>query len=195
MSVKPVTFQAHVMAVDRVEKRLRKVTAALDAENIPYAVIGGNAVATWVARIDPGATRTTKDVDLLVEKGDSDRITQVMEALGFQRHDLRRIVLFTDPDEPSRRSGVRLVWADERVRPSYLFPAPSVSEAVRDPEGFLVLDLPALVRMKLTSLRTIDRAHVEDLLRIGLIDEAVRLGLPDELEALLSQIEAGLEEE
>lgn len=183
------------MAVDRVEKRLRKVTAALDAANIPYAVIGGNAVATWVARVDPGATRATKDVDLLVEKGDSDRITQVMEALGFQRHDLRRMVLFTDPDEPSRRSGVHLVWAGQFIRPSYRFAAPSISEAVRDPEGFLVLDLPALVRMKLTSLRTIDRAHIEDLLRIGLIDAAVRSDLPQELAALLSEIEAGLEEE
>ncbi len=195
MPVKPITFQAHVMAVDRVEKRLRKVTAALDAANIPYAVIGGNAVATWVARVDPGATRTTKDVDLLVEKNDLARITQVMESLGFERHDPRRMVLFIDPEEPSRRSGVHLVWAGQFVRPSYRYPAPAVSEAVRDPEGFLVLDLPALVRMKLTSLRTIDRAHVEDLLRIGLIDAAVRSDLPAELAALLSEIEAGLEEE
>ena len=39
-----------------------------------------------------------------------------------------------------------------------------MSEAVRDPEGFLVLDLPALVRMKLTSFRDIDRVHIGDLL-------------------------------
>jgi hypothetical protein len=44
---------------------------------------------------------------------------------------------------------------------------------VRDPQGFAVLDLEALVRMKLTSNRRIDRVHVEDFLRMDLIDESV----------------------
>ena len=42
------SFRDYVMAVDRVEKRLRKVTAALDAAGVKYAVIGGNAVAAWL---------------------------------------------------------------------------------------------------------------------------------------------------
>ena len=33
------------MAVDRVEQRLRRVTAALESAGIPYAVVDGNAVA------------------------------------------------------------------------------------------------------------------------------------------------------
>jgi len=107
------------MAVERVEKRLRRVTAALGATGIPYAVIGGNAVAAWVARADPAATRATKDVDLLVRRPDLDRITEVMTGLGFQRQDLRWLVLFVDPEEPSRRSGVQLVWAEQLVRPGY----------------------------------------------------------------------------
>ena len=64
------------MAVDRVERRLRRVAAALDAASIPYALVGGNAVASWVARVDPSATRATKDVDLLVRRADLDRITK-----------------------------------------------------------------------------------------------------------------------
>lgn len=181
------------MAVDRVERRLRRVTAALDAAGIPYAVIGGNAVAAWVARTDPGATRATKDVDLLVERGDLDRMTKVMESLGFARHDLRRLILFVDPDEPSRRSGVHLVWANELIRPSYVCPAPSVAEAIRDPEGFWLLDLPALVRMKLTSYRDIDRVHIADLLAVGSIDESLRTALPDELRRRLLAIEQEVE--
>ncbi len=43
------------MAVERVEQRLRKVTAALNDADVPYGVIGGNAVAAWVAKADPGA--------------------------------------------------------------------------------------------------------------------------------------------
>ncbi len=96
------------MAVDRVEKRLRRVTAALDAAEIRYAVVGGNAVPAWVARVDPSATRATSDVDLLVQHSDLEAITQAMNNLGFERQVLGGFVLFTDPEEPSRRSGVCL---------------------------------------------------------------------------------------
>ncbi len=181
-------YSAFVMAMDRVEKRLRQVSTALDAAGIPYAVVGGNAVAAWVSRIDPAATRATKDVDLLVRKGDDERITQVMSELGFRREDLRRLVLFIDPEEPSKRSGVHLVWSDTLIRPSYACPSPSVDEAVRDPEGFAVLDLPALVRMKLTSFRDIDRVHVADLAQVGLIDASLGESLPPELQQRLASI-------
>lgn len=183
------------MAVDRVEKRLRKVTAALDAAGVKYAVIGGNAVAAWVARVDPSATRSTVDVDLMTDRRDSDRVDIVMEALGFTRHDVSPTVLFTDPDEPSRRSGVHVVWAGERIRPSYCCPAPLIDEAVRDPQGFCVLDLPALVRMKLTSFRLIDRVHMEDLLKMKLIDDPIRRQLPDELRQRLDEVERTFEDD
>lgn len=183
------------MAVDRVERRLKRVSAALETAGVRYAVVGGNAVAAWVGRADPAATRATKDVDLLVRRDDLERITDIMRGLGFSREDLRSLVLFLDPDEPSRRSGVHLIWADQFVRPSYSCPAPSVEEAVRDPGGFWVLDLPALVRMKLTSSRDIDRAHVADLLQVGLIDEAIRQQLPVDLMARLEEIRGSLEEE
>src|SRR5438045_3089709 len=152
------------MAVDRVERRLRRVSAALDDAGIPYAVVGGNAVAAWVSRVDPSATRATKDVDLLVRRADTTKIAVALGPLGFKREDLRGLVMFIDPDEPSRRSAVHLIWAGEPVRPSYKVPAPEVSEGVRDPEGFVVLSLPALVRMKLTSFGDIDRVHIADLL-------------------------------
>lgn len=76
------------MAVERVEQRLRKVTAALDAAGIRYAVIGGNAVAVWVAKADPSATRTTKNVDLLVDREDLDRITEVFTGVGADEADV-----------------------------------------------------------------------------------------------------------
>ena len=187
------SFRDFVMAVERVERRLRKVTAALDEAGIPYAVIGGNAVAAWVAKADPSATRTTKDVDLLVNRADLDCITSSLENLGFQRQDLRTLTLFIDPDEPSRRAGVHLVWAGERVRPSYSHAAPTLDEAVREPEGFLLLDLAALVRMKLTSLRDIDRVHIADLLSVEMIDARVRAALSPDLRERLRGIEDSLE--
>ena len=83
------SFRAFLMAVQRVEQRLRKVTTALDEAGIRYAVIGGSAVAAWVAQADPSATRTTKDVDLLVNRADLDPITDVFDGLAFKREDLR----------------------------------------------------------------------------------------------------------
>ncbi len=183
------------MTMELVANRLRKVTAALDAAGIRYAVIGGNAVALWVAKADPYATRTTKDVDLLVERADLDRIDRVMCALGFEKQELRKLVLFVDPEAPSRRSGIHLVWAGEKVRSSYAHAAPALSEAVHDLEGFWVLDLPALVRMKLTSLRDIDRVHIADLLRVGMISPGLRRSLPPDLRQRLEEVESTLEDE
>jgi hypothetical protein len=54
--------------LDRMERapakfreRLLRATAALNQAGIDYAVVGGNAVACWVATIDEGAVRTTRD--------------------------------------------------------------------------------------------------------------------------------------
>lgn len=185
---------SHLMAIDRVQQRLRKVTSALDAAKIRYAVVGGNAVASWVGRVDAGATRATKDVNILVRRQDVPQIAAVITSLGFAREDLRDLVLFIDPDEPSKKSGVHLVWASERIRPSYTVPSPSVDESERDPDGFLVVSLPALVRMKLTSFRPIDQVHIADMLSVGLINTAVKSSLPSELRARLEQIESQITE-
>ncbi len=64
---------------------------------------------------------------------------------------------------------------------------------MRDAEGLLVLDLPALVRMKLTSFRDIDRVHIADMLSVGLIDHALRSALPDDLRRRLAEVEASIE--
>ena len=52
-----------VAAVDAVRERSRRITSALEREGIQYAVIGGNAIAAWVARVDLEAVRNTKRVE------------------------------------------------------------------------------------------------------------------------------------
>jgi len=178
------------MAVGRVERRLKRVTAALNAAGIRYAVIGGNAVAYWVAKKDPSAVRSTIDVDLMINRSDLASATQSLEALGFTAHDLRRMVLFTDPEEPSKHSGIHLVWAGEKVRSNYDHAAPRLDEAIYDSEQhYWVMSLPALVRMKLTSNRDVDRTHIGDLIRVGAIDAQVRDSLPIDLLQRLDEIE------
>jgi hypothetical protein len=57
-----------VLAVELVRERLKRATSALEAAQVPYAVIGGNAVAAWVSRVDPEAARNTADVDILIDR-------------------------------------------------------------------------------------------------------------------------------
>ena len=56
-------------AVAKVRERLLRVTAVLNQAGIPYAVVGGHAVASWVTTVDEGAVRNTRDIDLLVRRG------------------------------------------------------------------------------------------------------------------------------
>jgi hypothetical protein len=182
------------MAVDRVDGLLRTVTAALDGAGTDYAVVGGDAVAAWVVRADPSATRSTRDVELLVNRHSLSKIDANMASLGLQRVDLRHIVLYRDPADPSKRSGVHLVWADELAWPSYSCPSPTVDEVIRDPQGCRVLDRPALVRMKLTSSHGIDRVHARDLINVGLITADVRSSLSADLAERLTELQATTEE-
>ena len=68
------------MAVDRVERLLRKVARALNEAGVTYALVGGNAVAAWVATVDEGAVRATKDVDLLVRRRDMSAISAALSS-------------------------------------------------------------------------------------------------------------------
>src|SRR5947208_9586733 len=77
-----------VLAVEKVRERLHRATAALDAAGVPYAVIGGNAVAAWVSKVDPGAARNTVDVDLMVNRKDLDSVTAALMKAGFVYHEL-----------------------------------------------------------------------------------------------------------
>ncbi|HLJ09960.1 MAG TPA: nucleotidyltransferase family protein, partial [Planctomycetaceae bacterium] len=58
------------MAVDDVTRKLSRICEALSAAGIRYALVGGQAVALWVASKDPAAVRTTKDIDILVRRED-----------------------------------------------------------------------------------------------------------------------------
>src|SRR5271169_759282 len=86
-------------AVAKVRERLLRATAALNQAGIPYAVVGGNAVASWVATIDEGAIRNTRDVDLLVRRSDLPILTTALEQVGFVHDELLDVVMFRDGPE------------------------------------------------------------------------------------------------
>lgn len=169
-----------VTAVERVKERLQRATAALEAAEVPYAIVGGNAVAAWVATVDPAAVRNTQDVDILFRRGDLDAAEQALSKAGFVRRHAAGIDMFLDGPEPRFRDALHIVIAGEKVRPEYVIPAPDVSESVK-PEHFRVIALETLAKMKLTSFRDKDRTHLRDMLEVGLIDQRLVARLPAEL--------------
>ncbi len=161
--------------------------AHCNSAGISCVVVGGNAVAAWVARVDREAVRNTKDVDLLVRRQDFDRVTAALGGVGFIHQNVAGVDLFLDGPQGSVRSAVRVLFAGEKARPDYLLPAPELSESLSGPE-FAVPTLEALVRMKLTSFRLKDQVHLLDLLEVGLIDETWCGRFPAELSARLRQL-------
>ena len=176
------------MAVDRVERLLTDVTRSLGDAGVVYAVIGGNAVAAWVATVDPAATRATKDVDLLVRREDLSRMEEVLRTLDMIPVEVLGVHMFLDRQQPNPKLGVHLVFAGEIIRPHYRHAAPDPANAHRSTAGFMVLEVAELVKMKLQAFRAIDRAHMEDLLSVGLIDAALVVKLPDDLRERLEQV-------
>ena len=79
----PASLDRMVRAVEKVRERLLRSTAALEAAAIPHAVIGGNAVAAWVSRVDEAAVRNTQDVDILIRRSDLGRVKVALENAGF----------------------------------------------------------------------------------------------------------------
>ena len=177
-------LQRMVDAVEMVRQRLLKTAAALRAGGVPYAVVGGNAVAAWVATVDQSAVRNTQDVDVLIRRADFERAKRAMEAAGFVYRKAAGMEMFLDNATAKPRDAVHIVFAGEIVRPGEPAANPDVSES-RDMGAFQVLDLEALVRIKLTAFRDKDRTHLRDMIGIGLIDQSWTKRLPLALGARL----------
>jgi len=174
-------------AVEKVQERLERTAAILEQAGILYAIIGGNAVRAWVAQADEAAVRTTRDVDILLRRADFPRAVEAMERAGFIYRHVKSIDMFLDGPGSKARDAVHVLFANEKVRPEDPVPTPDVAEAV-DIQTHRILQLEALVRMKLTSFRRKDQMHLIDMLDVELIDESWVARLPIELAPRLQEL-------
>jgi hypothetical protein len=187
VSMGPEILDRMERAVAKVRERLLRATAALNEAGIPYAVVGGNAVASWVATVDEGAVRTTRDIDLLVNRSDFPAITAALERVGFVGGELLDVVMFRDGEEGKPSEAVHLIFAGEKTRPEHPFAAPEI-QTVNDPANFRVITLESLVQMKLMSNRRKDQVHLDDLIGVRLVDASWLAKLPPELAERLQQL-------
>ena len=175
-------------AVEKVRERLLRAAAALEKAGVPYAVVGGNAVAAWVAKVDEMAVRNTRDVDVLLNRRDLERAKQALEAAGFVFEHAAGVDLFLDGASAKARDAVHVVFAGEKVRPEYELAAPGMDRTEIIAEGLRVIALDALLRMKLTSFRRKDQVHLLDLIEVGLVGEKNLADLPRTLADRLREL-------
>ncbi len=185
----PANLDRMVRAVERVKERMLRTAKVLETAGIPYAIIGGNAVAAWVSRVDEAAVRNTQDVDILLRREDFPRAKEAMEAAGFIYRHVRFIDMFLDGPGTKVRDAVHVLFANEKVREDSLAPSADVTDYVfAEDQQYRHLTLEALVRMKLTSYRLKDQVHLQDMIEVGLIDVSWPQKFPPELAARLQHI-------
>lgn len=182
-----LALERMVTAVEAVRERLERAAAALEARNVPYAVICGNAVGLWVMEIEPDAARNTVDVDILIRRSDLEAAKVAMAAAGFVYRHAAGMDMFLDGPNGRASSAVHVIFANEKIRQEYLLPAPDLTENSKK-QSVRVLGLESLVTMKLTSNRDKDRTHVRDLIGVNLVDESWLTRLPAELAQRLKSI-------
>lgn len=176
-----------VLAVEQVRERLHRSTQALEAAGIPYAVVGGNAVAAWVSTVDPDAARNTVDVDLMINRADLEAVKVAMAAVGFNYQEVHGVHMFLDGPDGRPRSAIHILFAGEKVDPRYATAAPDLSSSEQN-EAYRLVGLEPLVRMKLTSFRRKDQVHLQDMIDVGLIDATWPSRFTPDLAARLQEL-------
>lgn len=157
-------------AIAMVRQRLIRIVRLLQDAGVPFAVCGGWAVAGWVAEVDEDATRTTKDVDVLLRRRDLERANAAVAKGGFEFVEAGGVPMWLDPEDPRPKRAVHLVWANEVTRAGDPLPAPDVEPNFTSASHpFPRVGLEEILRMKLLAWRTHDRAHLHDMANIGLL--------------------------
>ena len=169
---------------------LEKIATPLSAERVPYELIGGAAVMIQVNRVEPSAVRNTKDIDILVDRSDLNRIKEIAQRNGFSFRHAAGLDMLLPPGETQARNAVHLVFSGEKVRPTQAVPNPPLRPELLSIHGVevAVISVLDLVQMKISNNRDIDRVHVRDLDSVGLITAEVEGALPPILHARLQEI-------
>lgn len=150
---------------------------------IPWAVVGAVASRAYMPE------RTTKDLDILVRRDDTDKVQERLEKAGYKAVSRLAIAGFLVRSPEGTEIDVisgDYPWLDE-----------ALAHVRRDLAGYPVLDLPYLVIMKMASARGRDLGDVTTMLGLASDDELARVRAvvaryaPDELEDLEALIYLG----
>jgi hypothetical protein len=183
----PFSFDRVVRAVERVKERLYRATAALEAGGVPYAVVGGNAVAAWISRVDESLVRNRRDVDILLRRADLEAAQEALAKAGFIYRHVKSLDVFLNGPDAKVGDALHIIFANENVTKDQLVPNPDVTDSIAA-ESYRVVSLEALVTIKLTAYHDKDRTHLRDMLDAGLIDASWVARLPVKLAERLQHL-------
>jgi len=161
---------AYFAGAGRLYSAVRRLVQRLDAEDIPYALLGGLALA------EHGYPRLTEDIDLLMTLSGLERFRQQLVGRGYRPAFSGAKKTFRDME-----TGVRIEIVTTGEYPGNGLPKPVAFPDPADPgvtveiEGVCVVALEKLIELKLASgtsapHRLRDLADVQDLI--------ARLSLP-----------------
>jgi hypothetical protein len=154
----------------QLHNALRRLVERLDAEEIPYALLGGFALA------EHGHPRLTEDIDLLLTPAGLERFRQRLVGRGYRP-------AFSGAEKTFREAetGVRIEivtageYPGDGLPKPIAFPDPALPGVTVEVQGVRVVTLERLIELKLASGMTAphrlrDLADVQDLI--------IRLDLP-----------------
>ena len=165
--------------VDQLFDLAKRVETAFSCAGLEYRVVGGLATYLYVEEMEPDAGRLTKDIDIAVRREDLEAIAKAVEPFGLHYRHAAGVDMLVQAAEPSTRRAV------------HLEPTPELGPC-RTIQGVRLIPLVDLVRMKLTSFRAKDEAHLKDLDEAGLITAELETKLSTVLRERLAQVRARL---
>ena len=161
------------------------------AEAIPYEIIGGMAVAAQIERVDRDQVMLTRDVDLMIDRSDFERVKEAAPRHGFHYRHAAGLDMLLFGDERKAIRGVHLLCSGEKVRPDQTANPPVAPERIAIyGKEVSIIPVADLVRMKLNSFRDKDRVHIRALDALGLITLDIERALPADLHSRLLHIRA-----
>jgi hypothetical protein len=168
---------------------VHKVADMFTAEGIPYEIIGGMAVAMQIELVDRDQVMLTRDVDLMIDRSDFERIREAAPRHGFHYRHAAGLDMLLYGDEKKAIRGVHLLFSGEKVRPNQTPNPPLTPERITvHGKDVSIVPVADLVRMKLNSYRDKDRVHVRAMDAVGLITADVEGSLPADLHSRLQHI-------
>jgi hypothetical protein len=162
------------------------VELAFAAAGLEYRIVGGLATYLYVEEREPDAGRLTRDIDIAVRREDLAAIAKAVEPFGLQYRHVAGIDMLVQTGQPSARRAVHMIFTGEKVEDRYPEPTPQLG-VPRTLHGLRLAPLDHLVRMKLSSFRAKDEAHLKDLDDAGLITADIEAALlPIQMDRLRS---------
>lgn len=161
---------------------LEQILKVLQSADVPFELVGGMAVNVHIMARERSRSFVTRDLDLLVQRADLERLIQAAEQSGYTAKKMMGGYMLLRPDQQPAEA-VHLLFAGERSKTTQPLPHPELRPEDQQVFGLTVPVAPLrdLLVMKLNSFRPKDLVHLETLDEAGLITPDVEAELPQVL--------------